>query len=65
MIQRQCPECRSELVRARRTEGQPAPGMLYATSPAWRCSVCGGEFTTEQIRAVKTETSSDRSPRSV
>jgi hypothetical protein len=53
MIQRQCPECRSELVRARRTDQQPAPGMLHAASPGWRCSVCGGEFTTEQLRDSK------------
>jgi hypothetical protein len=24
-----------------------------ATSPGWRCSVCGGQFTVEQIRASK------------
>jgi len=50
MIQRQCPECSSELVRARRTDQKLVPGMAHAASSGWRCSVCGGEFTTEQIR---------------
>ena len=50
MIQRQCPHCSSELVRARRKDQRPVPGIVHAASPGWRCSVCGGEFTVEQIR---------------
>jgi uncharacterized protein with PIN domain len=50
MIQRQCPECSSELVRARRSDNQPVPGMGPIQTPGWRCSVCGQEFTTQQIR---------------
>jgi len=53
MIQRQCPECDSELVRTKGADQQPVAGILQAASPGWRCSVCGGEFTTEQIRASK------------
>jgi len=53
MIQRQCPECSSELVRARRIEQQPVPGITMLPVPGWRCSVCGQEFTTEQIRDSK------------
>ncbi len=29
------------------------PGIAPAASPGWRCSVCGREFTTEQIRDSK------------
>jgi hypothetical protein len=50
MIQRQCPHCSSELVRGRRADQQLMPGIARVGSPGWRCSVCGGEFTTEQIR---------------
>jgi hypothetical protein len=50
MIQRQCPQCSSELVRARRVDQQLMPVIAYAASRGWRCSVCGGEFTIEQIR---------------
>jgi len=50
MIRRQCPQCDSELVRARRTDQQPVPGIAAGASPGWRCSVCGGGFTTQQIR---------------
>ena len=50
MIERQCPQCSSELVRARRTDQQPVLGAAPVASPGWRCSVCGGEFTVEQIR---------------
>lgn len=50
MIERQCPECGSELVRARRSDQQAVPGAVAGLSPAWRCSVCGHEFTTKQIR---------------
>jgi predicted Zn-ribbon and HTH transcriptional regulator len=53
MIQRQCPHCNSELVRARRTDQQSVPGIAPAASPGWRCNVCGHEFTTEQIRDSK------------
>jgi hypothetical protein len=53
MIQRECPQCGSELVRARRAEQQAMPLIAQAASPSWRCSVCGGEFTTEQIRDSK------------
>ncbi len=52
MIERQCPHCSSELVRARRAD-QRAPVIALAASPGWRCSVCGSEFTTEQIRDSK------------
>ena len=50
MIQRQCPHCSNELVRARRADQQSVPIIAHVASPGWRCSVCGGEFTTEQIR---------------
>jgi uncharacterized protein with PIN domain len=53
MTQRQCPHCNSELVRARRSDAQLMPMILKVTSPGWRCSVCGGEFTAEQIRDSK------------
>ena len=53
MIQRQCPHCNSELVRARRADQQPMQLIAQAAPPSWRCSVCGGEFTTEQIRDSK------------
>jgi len=53
MIQRQCPECTSELVRARRADTQHATGLAGFSSPGWRCSVCGREFTTEQVRESK------------
>jgi DNA-directed RNA polymerase subunit RPC12/RpoP len=50
MIQRQCPQCSSELVPARRADQRPMPGIALAASPGWRCVVCGGEFTVDQIR---------------
>jgi DNA-directed RNA polymerase subunit RPC12/RpoP len=53
MAQRQCPECGSELVLTRRPDGQAGPEMLPSPSTYWRCSVCGGEFTAEQIRKDK------------
>ena len=52
MNQRHCPECSSELVRVRHSE-QPLPVIAHTASPSWRCSVCGGEFTTEKIRDSK------------
>ena len=53
MIQRLCPHCNSELVRARRASQEPVHVIAPPACPAWRCSVCGGEFTTEQIRDSK------------
>jgi hypothetical protein len=50
MIQRLCPQCGSELVRARRTDEKPELGAMQGASPGWRCTVCGGGFTTKQIR---------------
>jgi rubredoxin len=29
------------------------PGIAELSSPGWRCSVCGREFTAEQIRESK------------
>jgi len=40
-------------VRARHADQQSASQMAQAASPGWRCSVCGGVFTTEQIRDSK------------
>jgi hypothetical protein len=53
MIQRECPHCGSELVRAKRFDQQPGAIAAPVASPGWRCGVCGGEFTTEQIRNSK------------
>jgi len=53
MIQRQCPECSSELVQVRRRETLLAPGIAALPSLGWHCSVCGREFTAEQIRESK------------
>jgi uncharacterized protein with PIN domain len=53
MTQRQCPHCNSELVRTRRADQQPMLLIALTASPSWRCSVCGGAFTTEQIRDSK------------
>jgi len=63
MIQRQCPHCSSELVRARRTDQQLVPEIAHAASPGWRCSVCGMEFTTQQIRESKRAKSQSNNPR--
>jgi uncharacterized protein with PIN domain len=57
MIHRACPHCSSELVRARCADKQSVPGGAQYASPGWRCSVCGGEFTVEQIRESKRTTS--------
>ena len=51
MIQRQCPECNSELVQARRPENQST--VATGASNYWRCSTCGSGFTAEQIRETK------------
>ncbi len=53
MIQRNCPECSSELVRARLPDYQHLPGSVAGPPAGWRCSVCGRGFTTEQIRDKK------------
>jgi len=53
MTQRQCPACSSELVRARRPDTQHPAGVAAFASPGWRCSVCGLEFTTQQVRESK------------
>jgi hypothetical protein len=52
MSQRQCPECGGELVLARRSDEQ---GGIFNARPSnyLRCSICGGEFTAEQIRENK------------
>jgi hypothetical protein len=52
MISRQCPECSGELVLARRSDEQ---GARLSSRPSnyWRCSICGGEFTAEQVRGKK------------
>jgi len=52
MIQRQCPECDGELVLARYSDNQ---GSRIAARPStyWRCSICGGGFTAEQVRENK------------
>ena len=52
MSQRQCPECGGELVLARRSDGQGG-GFNAHPSNYLRCSICGGEFTAEQIRENK------------
>ncbi len=52
MIQRQCPECDGELVLARRSEEQGSV-LSARSSNYWRCSICGGEFTAEQVRENK------------
>jgi DNA-directed RNA polymerase subunit RPC12/RpoP len=53
MIERQCPECGSELVLARRPDNQHGIGIVPISRTYWRCSICGGRFTTEQIRERK------------
>src|SRR2546427_12966529 len=53
MIQRQCPECSSELVLARRPDNRHGPRIVAGPSTYWRCSICGREFTAEQIRENK------------
>src|ERR1051326_6555905 len=52
MVHRQCQECGGELVLARRSDGQ---GVGFSSRPSnyWRCSICGGEFTAEQVRENK------------
>jgi hypothetical protein len=52
MSSRQCPDCGGELVLARRSDEQ---GARFNARPSnyWRCSICGGEFTAEQLRENK------------
>jgi hypothetical protein len=52
MIKRECPECDGELVLGRRSDNQ-GPGFDARPSNFWRCSICGGEFTAEQVRENK------------
>jgi DNA-directed RNA polymerase subunit M/transcription elongation factor TFIIS len=52
MMFRQCRECGGELVLARRSDEQGA-GFNARPSNYWRCSICGGEFTAEQVRENK------------
>jgi DNA-directed RNA polymerase subunit RPC12/RpoP len=53
MTQRQCPECNSELVLARRTDNHHGQVLVAGPSTYWRCSTCGRGFTAEQIRESK------------
>ena len=53
MIPRECPECGSELMLARRPDNQHAPGIVGVPPTYWRCSICGGAFTAEQLRERK------------
>jgi DNA-directed RNA polymerase subunit RPC12/RpoP len=50
MIQRQCPECGSELVLSRGPGSQNGSGIVTTPRNYWRCSTCGRSFTPEQIR---------------
>jgi len=59
MSRRQCPECGGELVLARHSDKQGG-GFEARPSNYWHCSICGGEFTAEQVRAKKRETGCDR-----
>lgn len=52
MIHRQCLECGGELVLARRSDDD-GPEFRARPSNYWRCSICGGEFTAEQVRENK------------
>jgi len=52
VIKRQCPECNGELVLSRRSDKQ-GPAFDARPSNFWRCIICGGEFTAEQIRENK------------
>jgi len=52
VIKRQCPECQGELVLARRSDSQHGE-FDGRPSNYWRCIICGGEFTAEQIRENK------------
>jgi ribosomal protein S27E len=60
MIQRRCPECDGELVLARLPDGQHAQGIKAHPSTFWRCSICGGTFTSDQIRENKRARQLDR-----
>jgi uncharacterized protein with PIN domain len=59
MIQRECPLCDSELVRVKRADQQQVSGSAQEVAPGWRCGVCGGEFTTEQVRDGKSVKSTE------
>jgi len=52
MSRRRCPECGGELVLARHSDIQ---GGEFEARPSnyWRCSICGGKFTAEQVRENK------------
>jgi hypothetical protein len=50
MIQRKCPECEGELVLARRPDNPYGSGIEARPSTYWRCSICGGSFTSDQVR---------------
>jgi DNA-directed RNA polymerase subunit RPC12/RpoP len=51
MIQRQCPECGSELMLARRPDNQQGLGSVGIAPTYWRCSICGG--TLNKLREWK------------
>jgi ribosomal protein S27AE len=53
MPQRQCPECGSELMLARRPDNQHRVGIVAISPTYWRCSICGGSFTAERLRESK------------
>ena len=49
MIQRECPECGSKLMLARRPDNQHGPEIVAVPPTYWRCSICGEAFTAEQL----------------
>jgi DNA-directed RNA polymerase subunit RPC12/RpoP len=53
MNRRECPECGSELVLAKRPDSQPGEEIRPGPFTYLRCSICGQEFTAEQIRQKK------------
>ena len=53
MTPRQCPECGSELMLARRSDNQQRLRIVAIAPTYWRCSICGGAFTAEQLRESK------------
>lgn len=62
MIQRRCPECKGELVLARRLDRQPGGEFQAGPSTYWRCSICGLTFTAEQIREDKRAKATSKHP---